>query len=118
MGKGDNPFWPQRRNALMDALRDSPPLPQRNPLARPVLQNHDGTVSTEETITIEAATPSGLRYFNIPTIVNGRRLSEAEATDLFYQNKNVPVGGAYLSIDEAVNAARVRTNLLGRLRGR
>lgn len=79
---------------------------------RPRLENPDGSFSTEETITIDM---DG-RFFNIPTIVNGRRISEDEAIRLFEQGQNQPVG-EFGSLREATRAARARTNEIGRVRG-
>lgn len=57
-------------------------------MSRPKLDNGDGTFSTERTIGIEA---DGM-FFNIPTIVNGREVSEDDAVYLFFAGKNPPVG--------------------------
>lgn len=51
---------------------------------RPALENADGSFSTEETITIE----SDGRYYIIPTIMNGRRLSPEQAEDAWFAGAN------------------------------
>lgn len=76
---------------------------------RPMLKNADGSISTEETITIEV---DG-RYYNIPTIFNGVRVPQAAAELLFKAGDIKPVG-EFDSLDSAVNAARDRSNRLGR----
>lgn len=82
-------------------------------LTRPKLFNPDGSFSTEETITISDADGTA---FNIPTIVNGKRVSDEEAERLFRSGKNPDVG-TFPSVDEAVKAARARTNRIGTVRG-
>lgn len=105
------------KNSMM-----GPPLPDRSPLyggldmERPKLGNSDGSFSTERTITIDAQTPNGVvRWYNIPTIVGGKRLSEDEATDLFFKGQNPPVGD-FESLDRALEAARSRSDAIGNLR--
>lgn len=80
--------------------------------SRPILENKDGTFSTEETITVGA---DG-RYFNIPTIVDGQRVGEERAIALWRKGGNPDVG-SFDALDEAENAARSRTNRIGEVRG-
>jgi len=75
---------------------------------RKVLNNADGSFSTEETITVEY---DG-RYFNIPTIFDGKRLDEETARALFLTGANKPVG-VFNSLEEAVSSAKQRSNMLG-----
>lgn len=103
------------------------PMPQPNPrydydpfgnfvdLTRPKIQNPDGTFSTEETATEMFTTPEGQRYLNFPTIVNGTRLSLDDAILALQTGSSMPTGN-YQSLDEAVKAARGRTEYLGRRR--
>ena len=75
---------------------------------KPILRNPDGSISTEETITIEV---DG-KFYNIPTIVNGVRVPEHAAELLFRAGQNKPVG-EFKSLDEALKAAKERSNWLG-----
>lgn len=76
---------------------------------KPFLQNEDGSFSTEETTTIQ----EGGRWINIPTIVNGERLSEDAAVDLYRKGEN-PSVGEYDTLIEAEAYAKERSALLGR----
>lgn len=80
-------------------------------LSRPRIENGDGSFSTERTITIEA---DG-RWFNIPTIVDGRQRTEDEAVRLWRSGENAEVG-AFGSLSEAEQAARARSDRIGRAR--
>jgi len=80
---------------------------------RPKIENADGSFSTEETITI----PRGNRWYNVPTIVNGQRLSPADVEYWFSQgDPNIPHVGEFGTLDEAVTAARMRTDQIGNVR--
>ena len=82
-------------------------------MARPKIQNPDGTFSTEETITI----PRGGKWYNVPTIVNGQRMNPQDVENWFSQGApNIPHVGEFGSMDEAVTAARRRTDTIGRVR--
>ena len=81
--------------------------------SRPILENSDGSFSTEETVTFD----SGGRFYNVPTIVNGTRRSEAEAIRLWENGQNHEVGN-FGSLNAAVSAARQRSNRIGRARQR
>lgn len=84
------------------------------PEGRPIIRNPDGTVSTEETITEKI----GDRWYNIPTIYSGQRVSVDEAIGRITRNdfvdpdtgKSVPV---FNSKEAAVSAAEKRTKELG-----
>lgn len=86
---------------------------QGNPvdLNRPIIQNKDGTISTEETITIEV---DG-KFFNIPTIVNGTRRSDDDATRLWREGVNKAVG-VFDSQEDATTAAEQRSKFLRNVR--
>lgn len=99
----------------------SPPSPPSNPrrdpfgfpidVSRPRLDNRDGTFSTEETTTFDASEvglPSEI--VTIPTIVNGRRVSEDEAKAAFAAGLNPAVQRGFASFDEANQAAMARTD--------
>lgn len=73
-------------------------------LSRPELPNPDGSYSTEVTIGIEQ---DGI-FYNIPTIVKGKRLSDDQAVQAFQQGRNPPVG-AFATQEAADDAAEQRT---------
>lgn len=80
--------------------------------SRPILNNPDGTFSTENTITIEI---DG-KYHLIPTIVGGRQLSGDEAILSLMKGENRPVG-TFNSQSEASAYAKQRSAEIGRVRG-
>jgi len=103
---------PRRLGGSTRAPQSAPQYGERPiDMNRPILQNGDGTFSTEQTITIGA---DG-RFFNIPTIVNGQRLSEDQAIALWRAGQNDAVG-EFATEDEALASARARTERIGRLR--
>ena len=72
---------------------------------RKVLNNSDGTYSTESSITISDRGPDGSTVaVNIPTVVDGKRLSERDA-EAYYRRTGQHLG-KFRSIDEAVAAAK------------
>lgn len=75
---------------------------------KPILANADGSVSTERTITVE----SDGKYAVIPTIVDGKRMSDADATELYKAGTNPPVG-EYGTQAEADTAASNRSASFG-----
>lgn len=81
---------------------------------RPVLHNRDGSISTEESITVTEPYINGGKPTNIPTIWDGRRLSESEAlrraAAAIRSGKPFP---SFDTIDEAVEAAKARSAMLG-----
>jgi hypothetical protein len=79
---------------------------------RPIVENPDGSFSTERTITIEA---DGKHYV-LPTIVGGRELSEDDAVRLFRQGVNEPVG-VFKTAEAANRYARERSKKIGETRG-
>ena len=101
-----NKFFPPllmvRHNALMGEPVD---------YNRPQIQNPDGSMSTEETITI----PRGGKWYNVPTIVNGRRVDPGLVENLF-QTGRIPHVGEFGTLFEAENSARYRTNALSTMR--
>jgi hypothetical protein len=74
-----------------------------------ILNNADGSHSTERTITVEM---DG-RHFLIPTIVGGKQRTADEAIQLMRSGKNKPVGD-FGSASEAETAAKARSQALGR----
>jgi flagellar protein FlgJ len=78
---------------------------------RPILDNGDGSYSTEESITVTDPRLNGGQPTNIPSIWGGRRTaSEDEAVnEAIRSGQQFPAFG---SIDEAVSAAKARSNSL------
>lgn len=70
----------------------------------PVIRNPDGSISTEKTITVGFDD----RFYNIPTIVGGKQLSEEEAISAYRSGKS-KASGSFSSIPEAVSAAKARS---------
>ena len=113
-----------KKQALIEALL--PPLPERNPVgkfggyggvdfSRPILQNPDGSISTEETVTV----PIDGTWYNLPSIVNGQRpppgvSPEDYAVEMYRRGVNTPVG-AFGTVEEAVKHAQDRTKALGQI---
>jgi hypothetical protein len=79
--------------------------------SRPILENDDGSFSTEETITIDA----GGRFVNIPTIIGGRRVSEDQAVEAWRRGKNPAVGEAP-TLAQAEKMAQERSTRIGQVR--
>lgn len=72
---------------------------------RPVLQNPDGTSSTESSMGIE----EDGKYINIATVIGGKRYSPDEAVRMYHDGKNPPLG-IYGSQESADRAATARHN--------
>lgn len=103
----------------LDGLKDFKPSGKKTNEGRPILQNSKGDIMTERTITIQGIPEiNGGGITNIPTVFNGRVVSDDEAVEIMKQNKGVdPETGKkmrrYWSITDAVIAARERSNRLG-----
>lgn len=88
--------------------------PRRDPdgfridVTRPALKNKDGSISTEQTATFKR----GEVYLNIPTIVDGKRLSPDEAYQAFEDGRNAPVQWGFRTEGEAVAAAKRRSDYI------
>ena len=78
---------------------------------RPAINNPDGSISTEKTITIEI---DG-KYYLVPTIVNGKQVTPDEAVLSMMSGKN-PAVGEFNSAVEAEVAARLRSSQIGNTR--
>lgn len=83
--------------------------PDKTAEGRPILYNPDGTISTEEIITVSF--DDG--HFNIPTIINGKRVSEEQAIEAFKKGENKATG-RFDTQAEAEKAAQERTAMLGK----
>lgn len=110
-----------QRGMVFDAERGLVPVggsqPQRGVTreGRPIVQNSDGSVSTERTITVK--TPDGA-WVNIPTMYGGEQVSEQEAYRRAQEAgwKDAETGRAFNqfpTVDDAVSSARARSNQLG-----
>ena len=75
---------------------------------KPIIKNEDGSISTEQTIGINI---DG-KEITIPTIVNGKKVSNEEAIQLFMKGKNNSVGTSS-SIQEGNQLAENRSNQIG-----
>lgn len=83
---------------------------------RPIFKNQFGQGVSERTITVDI---DG-KFINVPTVFEGRFLSQDEAVQKVLDAKGAdPITGRQLkkfdSIDEAVSAAKNRSNSLGRI---
>jgi hypothetical protein len=84
---------------------------------RPILPNADGSVSTEESVTLTHPRLNGGRPTNVPSIWNGQRFDPATQEEEIV-NQALASGQtfqAYGTIEEAVAAARTRSNALGQV---
>lgn len=121
-GEAPSAFSPPQQARPRTARTPAGNAPQAPPTAgafsapidtsRPMLDNQDGSFSTERTITVEM---DG-KHFLLPTIVNGKQVSEDDAVNLFKAGTNKPVG-VYGSAAEADAAAKARSNKIGQVRG-
>lgn len=80
--------------------------------SRPILKNADGSFSTERTITVEM---DG-KHLVIPTIVNGKQVSDDEAVKAYREGRNKAVG-EFATAKEANDYAVSRSKQIGRERG-
>ena len=74
------------------------------------VQNADGSFSTERTITIEV---DG-KFYNIPTLQDGKQLSDADAIDAAEVGIMDGTYRAFDSLEEATAAARARSQSIRR----
>lgn len=87
------------------------PAPGARPGTTTPIPNADGTVSTERSITVEAQGLNGGRPTNIPTIWNGRQVSEDDAVRLaIASGQAFP---AFDTIEQATASARARSAAIG-----
>lgn len=96
--------------AAMDAISNGQSYNAPVDPTRVQIQNPDGTVSTEKTIT----TKIDNAWMNIPTIVDGKEVSEEQAIEDFKNGIN-PAVGVFQSQREAEQAAEARTEEIGRM---
>jgi hypothetical protein len=80
---------------------------------RPVLANEDGTMATEESLTITNPQINKGQPTNIPSIWEGRGFDEGPASLIaMMSGKEFP---SFKSIEEAKTAARARTQSLSKM---
>jgi len=86
-------------------------------VTRPILKNEDGSIATEETITVrgvEIGLSDDSRFYNIPTIVDGKRVTDREA--LYDAATRIRSGDKlpnYESEELAIRGAKARSEFLG-----
>jgi hypothetical protein len=95
--------------SLLASMID-PNIAGRTPEGRTIVKNPDGTVSTEQTITVEM--DGG--FVNIPTMFRGKKFPDNEAIEIMRKNKMVdPDTGRKLSFyskeSDAIEAAKARS---------
>jgi len=81
---------------------------------RPIVRNPDGSFSTERTITVTNPKINGGKPTNIPSMYNGKQVTQREAERIIIENGGVdPETGRKLegfnSIDEAETSAKTRS---------
>ena len=78
---------------------------------RPIVENTDGSVSTERTITVQDPNLNQGQWTNIPSMWGGQELPEEDAIlNAIRSQQQFP---AYPSIPEAEDAAVARSRMLG-----
>ena len=82
---------------------------------RPIIKNKDQTYSTEQTITVDINKDGKTKWINLPTIIDGKKVPDAEAIDLYFQGKNKSVGD-FETMDQAVSSAKKRTEKINEVR--
>jgi hypothetical protein len=92
-------------------IRDAQGIPID--LSRPRLQRSGGRVATEESITVTEESLNKGRPTNIPTIWNGKKVSDEKAIELAVTSgQKFP---SFKTIEEAESAAQARSDLIGEL---
>ena len=87
-------------------------------LKRQVVNNPDGSISTERTVTIQDPRIHKGLWVNIPTLYGGEEVSQEKAIDIIAKNKGVdPETGEevpfFTTLDEAISSAKARSDSLG-----
>lgn len=80
-------------------------------LTRPQIDNPDGTFSSELSITIDVEKGGKTSFINIPSIVDGKKLSNEDAIRAFKEGRNDLVG-EFDTLEEALAAAPIRSSSL------
>lgn len=109
--KGDAAKKVHQRVPLDEPIDNRPVVGTLASTGRPMLANPDGSVSTEESITITDERLNGGRPTNIPSIWGGKRRSDEDAiTEALRSGQTFP---SFTSIPAAVAAAEARSRELG-----
>ena len=108
---GQGAQLPRRREDFQQGFSPQQDIGASIDLSRPRVQNQDGSFSTEKSITVGF----GNQFVNIPTIINGKEVSEEAA--IRHALKTKENLGVFNSQEEAVQAAEARTKEIGRVRG-
>lgn len=106
---------PAALKSFYDSLGKPMPADTHPMTGRPIIRNDDGSISTERSITVTEKSLNNGRPTNIPTIWDGKQLSDAEAIDRAV--KSGQKFESFQTIDEAVKAAKARSDALGAARG-
>lgn len=105
----------EARNKYFDSFGTgtvSPSGPSVHPVTgRPIVNNADGSFSTERSITVTDPSLNDGRPTNIPSMWGGRELPQPEAIKQALQSGQK--FESFGSIDEAVTAAKQRSTMLG-----
>ncbi len=98
-------FVPKQPGQIIPMKSVSPVV---NPLYRgKVVQNPNGTTSSERTITVGIEG----KYYNIPTLMNGKQLSNDQAI-FYFKRGELPAVGVASSLKEAIAMASARSKAL------
>ncbi len=99
---------PQRQKVANALAGIGAPLPS----GRPPIQNPDGSISTERTVTLE--TPTG--FANVPSIQGGAELP-VDLVEMLYRYGLVNDVGTAPTVDQAETMAVNRSQALGKMYG-
>ena len=75
----------------------------------------EGTHMTEQSITIKADIGDGDLWYNIPTVIKGKKFSDKSAIAFFIHGMN-PHVGVYDSQDVAIESAVLRSKMINKIR--
>lgn len=108
---------PRPAPAVAPAAPAAPTQGAHPTTGRPMLPNPDGSVSTEESVTVTHPRLNGGRPTNIPSIWNGRRFDPETQEDQIVEEalRSGQAFPSFNSIEEAVSAAQARSDALGRV---
>ena len=123
-GQGMAPAPTFNGQGLLGQLQTPPsemPMPMARPEIhptnnRPILHNGDGSISTEESITVIDPRLNGGRPTNIPSIWDGQRTNSDDEAVTAALNSGQAFN-SFESIEQAVAAARARSEMLGATMG-
>ena len=102
-------YQPQYQQ-MLDSVANSGSYTAPIDPSRVQVQNPDGTISTEKSITFK----DGDNWVNIPSLVQGKQLTDKQAIAQFRDGLN-PATGVYLTQKAAKDAAEARSAEIGRM---